>query len=122
MSYNLANKLALITGAASGIGRASATLFAGKAADLALVDISPQVTQIAQELKAKHPDRNITAHISDVTISSKVEKLFDEIKHQHSKYQCPSVLVNSAGIARTNLLVDISEKEFDEIINVNLKV
>ena len=120
--YNLANKLALITGAASGIGKASAQLFARKSADLALADASPTVIEVAKELKAKHPDRNISSHVFDLTTSSNVQTLFKEIKGQHTKYACPNVLVNSAGIGRSKLLVETTEKEYDEMININLKV
>lgn len=123
MAYNLANKLAVITGAASGLGLASAQLFARNAADLALVDVSPKLKDLAAEIKAKNPDRNITTHVCDITQSSNVNKLFGEIKDGHSKYACPTVLVNSAGISGvTKFLFEKTEKEYDEIINVNLKV
>jgi 3-oxoacyl-[acyl-carrier protein] reductase len=123
MSFNLRNKLALITGAASGIGFASAELFAFKGAVLALVDNSPKVADVAKELKSKYPKRNISAHVYDVTNSSNVEKIFEEIKLNHEpKYQLPSVLVNSAGIGRVATLVQMTEKEYDDMININLKV
>lgn len=122
-SYNLANKLALITGAASGLGRASAQLFARNSADLVLVDLSPKVNEIANQLKSAYPGRKITAHVYDLTSSANVSKLFGEIKAKHSNYVCPTVLVNSAGISGTpRPMVEMSEKEYDQIINVNLKV
>jgi len=67
MTFNLENKFALITGAASGIGLASAQLFATHGADLVLVDISPKITEISNDLKAKHPKRNISSHFFDVS-------------------------------------------------------
>ena len=123
MSFNLENKLALITGAASGIGLTTADLFAVNGADLALADISPKVTEVAKELKSKYPKQNISAHVYDITNSSNVEKMFEEIKQNHEpKYQHPSVLVNSAGIGHTVPLTNITEKEYDDMVNINLKV
>ena len=121
-SFNLENKLALITGAASGLGLATATLFASQGADLALADISPKVAEVAADLKSKYPKLGISAHVYDLTVGSNVEKLFEEIKQQHEKYASPTVLVNSAGIARAVPLVNQTEKDFDEMINTNLKV
>ena len=123
MSFNLENKLALITGAASGLGLSSAELFALNGADLALADISPKVAEVAKELKSKYPKQSISAHVYDLTNSSNVEKMFEEIKQHHQpKYQHPSVLVNSAGIGRDAPLVQMTEKEYDQMININLKV
>ena len=123
MSFNLENKLALITGAASGIGLSSAELFALNGADLALADISPKVAEVAKDLKSKYPNRNISAHVYDITHTVNVEKMFDEIKQHHEpKYQHPSVLVNSAGIGRAVPLIKIIEKDYDDMININLKV
>jgi NAD(P)-dependent dehydrogenase (short-subunit alcohol dehydrogenase family) len=122
MTYNLENKLALITGAASGIGLASAELFASQGADLALADISPKVTDVVALLQDKYPNKKITGYVGDLTVSSNIEKLFEEIKHQHTKYKYPTVLVNSAGIGYGKSLIEITEQEYDQMININLKV
>lgn len=122
MTFNLENKLALITGAASGIGLATSHLFASQGADLALVDISPKISDVSIELQAKYPNRKITGHVCDLTLSSQVDKLLNDIKQHHSKYYCPTVLVNSAGIGRRKALIEITEKEYDDMININLKV
>ena len=121
MSFNLENKLALITGAASGLGLSSAELFALNGADLALADISPKVAEVAKELKSKYPKQSISAHVYDLTNSSNVERMFEEIKQHHPKYQHPSVLVNSAGIGREVPLIQMTEDEYDQMININLK-
>ena len=123
MSFNLENKLALITGAASGLGLTTTELFALNGADLALADISPKVVEVAKELTSKYPKQNISAHVYDITNSSNVEKMFEEIKQHHqTKYQHPNVLVNSAGIGGSVPLINITEKQYDNIVNINLKV
>ena len=121
-TFNLGNKLALITGASSGIGLATAQLFASQGADLSLVDLSPKIVQFASELKTQHPSRNISAHVCDLTLSSDVEKLFVQIRQQHLKYPCPTVLVNSAGIGQGKSLAEITEADYDRMMNVNIKV
>lgn len=122
MNFNLENKLALITGGANGIGLATADLFASQGADLALVDLSPNTHEAVTNLRSKYPNRKISAHVYDITSSENIEKLFDEIGKEHSTFNCPNILVNSAGIGRGKRLVDLSESEYDNMININLKV
>jgi NAD(P)-dependent dehydrogenase (short-subunit alcohol dehydrogenase family) len=118
----LAGKLALITGAASGIGLSSARLFASSGADLALVDISENLSNIAKEIQDNVGSNvKITSHILDVTSKAQVDSLFKKIKELHPNHQAPNVILNSAGIARANSLINISEQEYDEVININLK-
>ena len=122
MSLNFNNKLALITGAANGIGLATADLFASRGADLALADISIDLKKVVKDLEAKYPNRVITAHIYDLTSSSNVENLFDEIQQSHANYQHPTILVNSAGIGRKKSYLEIDEIEYDKMMDINFKV
>jgi 3-oxoacyl-[acyl-carrier protein] reductase len=123
MTHNLKNKLALITGAASGLGLASAQLFASEGADLALADISSKLPEVAKELQEKHPNIKVSAHVFDLTVSANVEQLFKEIKENHqAKHFSPTVLINSAGIAEAKSLLEMTEQEYDRMININLKV
>ena len=119
----LAGKLALITGAASGIGLSSARLFARHGADLALIDRSQDVEKLAHELQQENAASKIrvTSHILDVTSKKQVTSLFEQVKVSHATHLHPNVLLNSAGIARVTPFVNVSEKEYDEVINVNLK-
>ena len=57
----------------------------------------------------------------DVTVKNDVDTLFSQIKDMHSKYTVPNILLNSAGIARIKPFSLITEKEYDEMININLK-
>jgi len=116
----LKGKLALITGAASGIGLSSARLFALQGADLALVDRSKDLEKIANDIQ-KESNSKVTHHVTDVTVKSNIDTLFGKIKESHSKHNVPNILLNSAGIARIKPFTNISEKEYDEMININLK-
>lgn len=123
MTHNIKNKLALITGAASGIGLTTAQLFAKEGADLALADISPKMGEIAKQLQESHPHIKVSAHTLDLTLSSNVDNLFNEInENHHTKHYSPNVLINSAGIAKGKSLMEIGENEYDTLIGVNLKV
>jgi 3-oxoacyl-[acyl-carrier protein] reductase len=116
----LKGKLALITGAASGIGLSSARLFALQGADLVLVDKSKDLEKIADDIQ-KLSNSKVTHHVTDVTVKSNIDNLFGKIKEVHVKHTVPNILLNSAGIARIKPFANISEKEYDEMININLK-
>lgn len=55
----------------------------------------------------------------DVSKSDSVTSLFESIKKEHSKI--PDVVVNCAGITRDGFMVDMTEAQFDDVININLK-
>lgn len=118
---SLVGKLALITGAASGIGLACARIFSREGADLVLVDISEKVFDVASELSDQYTGLNITGHICDVTNSGNVNRLMEEIKEKHKNYAAPNVLVNSAGIAKSSRFIDLTEENFDRTIAINIK-
>lgn len=117
----LDGKLAVITGAASGIGLATAKLFAERGADLVLVDISSKVVDIANEIREHINDnkRKICGHIVDVKEKEQVDKLFESIKSKHSKPA--NLVVNSAAIGQPCKLIDMTEEMFEETVATNLK-
>ncbi len=112
----LAGKAAVITGAARGIGREAAMLFAREGARLALVDVNHQADAVAAEINGEGGNaRFFPADITDrdgcrAVVGSTLE-VFGQI----------DVLVNNAGIVRDGQLLKLSEADFDVVVNVNLK-
>ena len=121
----LSNRLAVITGSSSGIGLSVARLFARQGADLALVDMQPAAAtgaDFTQELKQLNPNIAVTSYTCDVSQSSQVNETFAAVERDHaSRHACANVVVNSAGIIRDNMLLEMSEADFDKVIAVNLK-
>ncbi len=116
----LSNKLALITGGASGIGLAIGKLFAKNGAHVALADMSPLLSSVVSDI-SKISKTKVTAHTCDVSNSDQVKSLFDQIEEQHPDYKFPRIVVNSAGIIRDGYMAKMSEADFDKVISVNLK-
>jgi len=114
----LQGKTALITGASRGIGRALALRFAEHGANIAFSDLfyddkaeSLEKELIAFGVKAK-------GYASDASSFAASEKLVNDVV---AEFQSIDVLVNNAGITRDNLLLRMTEQDWDLIMNVNLK-
>ena len=113
----LKNKVALITGAGSGIGRATAILFAKEGAKVVVADID---TKGGEETVKKINDSGgaaVFVHV-DVTKASDAERM---VKTAVEKYGKLDILFNNAGINPLGTVVDTTEESWDRIINVNLK-
>jgi len=113
----LENKVALITGAASGIGRASALLFAQEGAKVMAVDIDLRGGMETVEM-IKSMGGEAIFILADVSKASDMEKA---IKSCVERYDKLDILFNNAGVAQDCSIVDMSEDEWDRVINVNLK-
>ncbi len=113
----LLNKVALITGGARGIGREIALLFSKEGADIIIGDLNLQEAEkTASDIEAL--GRKALALQLDVTSLVKVEEAMNKILDKFTKID---ILVNNAGITRDNLLLRMSEQEWDAVLNVNLK-
>jgi len=113
----LKGKIALITGGARGIGRAIALTFAREGADIVVADVNLEVAgKTASEIEAM--GRGALALEMDVTDYQKVEEGINKILDKFGKVD---ILVNNAGITKDNLLLRMSQAEWDAVINVNLK-
>jgi 3-oxoacyl-[acyl-carrier protein] reductase len=113
----LKDKVALITGGARGIGQAIAMTFAREGADIVVADVNLEVAQkIASEIEAL--GRKALALEMDVTDYTKVEEGMNKILDKFGKVD---ILVNNAGITKDNLILRMSQAEWDAVINVNLK-
>lgn len=114
----LQNKVALITGASRGIGRAIATTFAKEGANIAFTYLSS--VEKGQALVAELEAFGIKAkgYRSDASDFTAAENLVNEVI---ADFGTMDILVNNAGITRDGLLMRMSEEQWDEVIRVNLK-
>ncbi|MBX6381122.1 MAG: SDR family oxidoreductase [Thermoflavifilum aggregans] len=115
--FRLDRKVAMITGAASGIGRAIAHVFAQQGAQVCVVDIQETQAQlVAQEISdAGH---QAFAYQADVTNATAVQQLVKRICTEHGGIH---ILVNSAGISHIGRLENTTEADFDRVFAVNVK-
>lgn len=114
----LENKTALITGAARGIGKQIALTFAQYGANIAFTDLKED--DEAKELEKTLLSMNVKAkfYASNAASFSDSE---DTVKKIIEDFQSIDILVNNAGITRDNLLLRMSESDWDSVLNVNLK-
>ncbi len=114
----LEGKTALITGAARGIGRQIAMLFAREGCDVAITYIvsSEPAEQVRQEIIAL--GRKAKAYLSDAADFDAAHEVVQQVVADFGKID---ILVNNAGITRDTLLMRMSEQQWDEVLTVNLK-
>lgn len=113
---DLDGRLAVITGAGSGIGRATAQCLAEKGCHLALVDIDEPGLEATRELLARG-DRLYTTHLADVSDRARMEALPDEVAAEHGQVQ---ILVNNAGITLGAMFEDNSIEDLERLVGINL--
>ena len=111
-------KTVLVTGGSRGIGREVANLYAEKGYDVVINYVSDKtdVEALEKEFKEKGADTLILK--ADVSNSEEVQNVVDKAIEKFGKID---VLVNNAGITRDNLLMRMSEEEFDKVLEINLK-
>lgn len=114
----LRGKIAVITGAGRGIGRAIALQFAGYGAKV-VINYRNSITQVEELLtEIKNAGGEAIAVRADVSLEEEAKALLDGAAEQYGRVD---ILVNNAGITRDNLLMRMSEEEFDSVMNINLK-
>lgn len=114
----LKDKTALITGAARGIGRAIALQFAAEGADIAFTDLKVDENMESLEKEIEALGRKGKGYASDASDFLGAETVVDQIVQDFGKVD---ILVNNAGITRDNLLMRMTEADWDLVIKVNLK-
>lgn len=117
MLFNLQGKIAVVTGAASGIGRAIAIRLAAQGAFVQLLDLNESALRaVAEEIRSQN--FKVQALACNVTSQSEVNSVAQKIAEQHSRID---MLVNSAGIAHIGKLENTTEADFDRLFQVNVK-
>jgi len=113
----LADKVAVVTGAGRGIGRAVALAYARMGADVACVSRTEENSaKVAAEVEAL--GRKAWALAVDVSDTAAVDAAAKEILESAGRVD---ILVNNAGVTRDNLLMRMSEEEWDTVLDINLK-
>ncbi|EAH4076462.1 D-threitol dehydrogenase [Listeria monocytogenes] len=112
--FNITDKVAVVTGAASGIGKAMAELFSEKGAYVVLLDIKEDIKDVAAKI---NPSRTLALQV-DITKKENIEKVVAEIKKVYPKID---ILANSAGVALLEKAEDLPEEYWDKTMELNLK-
>jgi 3-oxoacyl-[acyl-carrier protein] reductase len=113
----LKEKVALVTGAAQGIGKAVALMLARHGADVVVADVNlEKAEETAREVEAI--GRGAMAVKVDVTRLSDVEQMVESTLGRFGKID---ILINNAGIARDKLILRMTEEDWDAVLDVNLK-
>jgi len=113
----LTNQIAVVTGAGRGIGRAIALKFAAEGADVVCVSRTPENSEkVAAEIRAL--GRKAWAHAMDVADATAVNATAEKILVECGRVD---ILVNNAGVTRDNLIMRMSDAEWDTVLDTNLK-
>ncbi len=113
----LKGKVAVITGAAQGIGYATARKFLDEGASVALVDLSDEALQSARS-QLKVNGEIIESFAVDVTRRDQLDRMVDRLRGRFGRID---ILVNNAGITQDARIQNMTEEQFDRVIDVNLK-
>jgi 3-oxoacyl-[acyl-carrier protein] reductase len=112
----LQGKVAIVTGGAQGIGHATAQKFLEEGAVVALCDVRAEaVTAAVESLQPLGP---VEGHVVDVTRREQIDAMVAAVRARHGRID---VLVNNAGITLDARLQKMDERQFDRVIDVNLK-
>lgn len=111
--FQLNGKIAVVTGAGSGIGKAVALLFAKQGATVHLIDLNREaVSATADQINGQ--GGTAVAQVCDVTLQQEIKELFGKIGRV-------DILVNSAGVSHVGNVENTAEADFDRLYNVNVK-
>lgn len=114
----LEGKVALITGAARGIGKSIALKFAQEGADIAFTDLNRDENMEATEKELEALGVKAKGYASNAADFTQTEEVVGKIKEDFGKID---ILVNNAGITKDGLMMRMSEAQWDAVIAVNLK-
>ena len=118
LDKKLEGKVAIITGASRGIGREIALLFAAEGAQTVLTARTlSSLDRLAEEIVSRGGKKPMVFEL-DVKNAAKVDEMADKTLDNYSRID---ILVNNAGVTRDGLFVRMSEDQWDEVLNTNLK-
>jgi NAD(P)-dependent dehydrogenase (short-subunit alcohol dehydrogenase family) len=117
VSNTLANKVALITGAASGIGRATAQLFAREGASIAIADLNATAAKTLTKEITSTGHRAIFEP-TDVTSEPDCRRIVERTLNEFGRID---ILFNNAGIIRRATVIGLNEQDWDRVMAVNVK-
>jgi 3-oxoacyl-[acyl-carrier protein] reductase len=116
----LVGDIALVTGAGQGIGRAIASSLVEHGANVVIFDVKPEGAERARaELSRLAPSRKVVAVVGSVTSAQDVQAAFDQAERELGGPV--QMLVNNAGVAVLSPVADMTEEDWDTVIDVNLK-
>ncbi len=113
----LKDRVSLITGAARGIGKEIALAFAREGSDIVVCDVDLEAAQSTQK-EIEGLGRKAMSFKVDVTDLGQIEEMVNLILDKFVKID---ILVNNAGITKDNLILRMSEDDWDKVLSVNLK-
>ncbi|MCX5326942.1 glucose 1-dehydrogenase [Streptomyces sp. NBC_00120] len=117
-AQRFAGKVAFVTGAGSGIGRATARAFAAEGADVVVADIDSAGNEETARLAAEHSGRVLTVKC-DVTSSSEIRAAVEQTVREFGRLD---IAFNNAGIEQPPApLVDIAEEEWSRLLDIDLR-
>lgn len=113
----LKDRVSLITGSARGIGREIALTFAREGSDIVVCDVDLEAAQNTQKDIEALGRRALSIKV-DVTNLKQIEEMVNLILDKFAKID---ILINNAGITKDNLILRMSEEDWDKVLSVNLK-
>lgn len=119
MEQLLKDQVAIVTGGSAGIGKAIALKFAQHGAQVNILAKTPEKGQQAvEEILAAAPSAKVEFWPADVAHTEQIKGIIDQII---AKYGRVDILVNNAGVTRDQLLMKMSEEDWDHVLDVNAK-
>jgi 3-oxoacyl-[acyl-carrier protein] reductase len=115
---NLNDKVAVVTGAAQGIGRAIAETLAQRGAHVVVADLQAEKAEATAKEIAADTGRRVIAVQVDVADNASAKAMIDRTIAEFGRID---ILVNNAGTTRDNLIMRMKEADWDLVLNVNLK-
>ena len=119
MNFNMTGKLAIVTGAAQGIGEATARQFAEGGARLVLSDLTPDVAEVSAQIARSYPSSNAVGVVTDVTDPKACDELIATAVNRHGGLD--ALLIATATLQKKSRLTDLDPEEWDRVMRTNAK-